>query len=271
MTLLEAIFLGIIQGATEFLPVSSSGHTVLLPALFDMPNPGLDLIAIAHQGTLLAVLVYFWRDLWEILRGVLRGIRQRALLEDADSRLGWYIVLGTIPVAVAGLLLEDFFEEMFARPIFAAGFLLVTAALLFIGERLRSGDIDLRRMDGLDALAVGLVQMLALFPGISRSGSTIAGGLWRGLERETAARFSFLLSVPAIGGAGLLSVIEVVQEGANGQLGLYAATFAAAAISGIFCIHFLLSWLRRHSLIPFAIYTAVFGVAYIALALLGII
>lgn len=271
MTLLEAIFLGIIQGMTEFLPVSSSGHSVLLPALFNMPNPGLDLIAIAHQGTLLAVLVYFWRDLWAIVRGMVRGLRQRALLEDTDSRLGWYILLGTIPAAAAGLLLEDFFEEMFARPIFAAGFLLITAALLFIGERLRSGDIDLKRMDGLDALAVGLMQMLALFPGISRSGSTIAGGLWRGLDRETAARFSFLLGVPAIGGAGLLSIIEAVQEGAGGQLGLYVATFAAAAVSGYFCIHFLLSWLRSHSLIPFAVYCACFGSAYIALALLGII
>ncbi len=271
MTVLEAIFLGIIQGATEFLPVSSSGHTVLVPALLDMSSPGLGLIAIAHQGTLLAVLVYFWRDLWAIVRGVLRGIRQRAYLEDADSRLGWYIVLASIPVAAAGLLLQDFFEEMFARPIFAAGFLLITAALLFIGERLRSGDIELKRMDGLDALAVGLFQMLALFPGISRSGSTIAGALWRGLDRETAARFSFLLGVPAIGGAGLLSVIDAVQGGASGQVGLYTATFIASAISGYICIHFLLSWLREHSLIPFAIYCAWFGVSYIALALLRII
>lgn len=271
MTLLEAIFLGIVQGATEFLPVSSSGHSVLVPALLNMSNPSLDIIAIAHQGTLLAVLLYFWRDLLAILRGVVRGLRQRALLDDPDSRLGWYILLGTIPVGAAGLLLTDFFETMFARPLFAAGFLLVTAALLFIGERLLSGEMELKRMDGLDALAVGIFQMLALFPGISRSGSTMAGGLWRGLDRETSARFSFLLGVPAIGGAGFLSVLEMLQEGASGQLGLYAATFVSSAISGYLCIHFLLSWLRRHSLIPFAIYCACFGVSYIVLALLGII
>lgn len=271
MTLLEAIVLGIVQGATEFLPVSSSGHSVLVPALLNMSTPSLDFIAIAHQGTLLAVLLYFWRDLAAILRGVVRGFQQKALLEDADSRLGWYIVLGSIPVAAAGLLLLDFFQEMFARPIFAAGFLLVTAALLFIGERLLSGDIELKRMDGLDALTIGIFQMLALFPGISRSGSTIAGGLWRGLDREMAARFSFLLGVPAIAGAGFIAIFQAVQEGASGQLALYAATFVSSAISGYVCIHVLLSWLRRHSLIPFAIYCACFGASYIALALLGII
>ena len=125
MTILEALFLGIIQGATEFLPVSSSGHSILLPTLFDMPNPGLDLIAIAHQGTLLAVLVYFWRELWQVFLAVIRGMRLGKPLQEADSRLGWYIILGSIPAAAAGLLLEDFFEEMFARPIYAAGLLLI--------------------------------------------------------------------------------------------------------------------------------------------------
>ena len=269
MTVLEAIFLGIIQGATEFLPVSSSGHSILLPTLFDMPNPGLDLIAIAHQGTLLAVLIYFWRDLWRIFAGVLRGLRSGAPLADADSRLGWFIVLGTIPAGAAGLLLEDFFESMFARPIVAAGLLLVTAALLLIGERLFSGDIEIEEMGGRDALAVGIFQMLALFPGVSRSGSTITGALWRGLDREAAARFSFLLGVPAIAGAGLLAVLDIREAGLGDPLAVYLATFVAAAITGYLCIHFLLTWLRQHSLYPFAAYCAAFGVFYILLALFG--
>jgi undecaprenyl-diphosphatase len=271
MTLLEAIFLGIIQGATEFLPISSSGHSILLPTLFNMPNPGLGLIAIAHQGTLLAVLIYFWRDLWRIFLGMLDGLRRRAPLAIPDSRLGWYILAGSIPAAVAGLLLEGFFEAMFGRPIFAAAFLLVTAVLLLVGERLLSGSIAITEMNGLDALAVGIFQMLALFPGISRSGSTIAGGLWRGLNREAAARFSFLLGVPAIAGAGLLAVLDIRAAGLNGQLEIYAATFAAAAISGYLCIHFLLTWLKNHSLVPFAVYCAAFGLFYILLAVLQVI
>lgn len=271
MTILEAIFLGVIQGATEFLPVSSSGHSVLLPTLVNMPNPGLDLIAIAHQGTLLAVLIYFWRDLWRILLAVLGGLRTRAPLSDPDSRLGWFIVLGSIPAAAAGLLLEDFFEDMFARPIFAAAFLLVTALLLYAGERLLSGNLKIEELDGLDALAVGIFQMLALFPGISRSGSTITGGLWRGLDREAAARFSFLLGVPAIAGAGLLAVLDILEADASGQFAIYAATFIAAAVTGYLCIHFLLTWLRNHSLLPFAVYCALFGAGYLLLALTGVV
>lgn len=271
MTVLQAIFLGIIQGATEFLPVSSSGHSVLLPALFDMPNPGLGLIAIAHQGTLVAVLLYFWRDLWRILQGVVRGLRDRAPLADSDSRLGWYILLGSIPAGAAGLLLEDFFEDMFARPVFAAGFLLVTAALLLIGERLLAGDVDIEKINGLDALAVGFFQMLALFPGISRSGSTITGGLWRGLDREAAARFSFLLGVPAVAGAGVLALVDLISANLDAQIPVYLATFVAAAVTGYLCIHFLLSWLRNHSLYLFAVYCATFGVVYLLLAFTGVI
>lgn len=271
MTILEAIFLGIIQGATEFLPVSSSGHSILLPTLFRMPNPGLDMIAIAHQGTLLAVLIYFWRDLVRVAVAMLHGLRKRAPLGDPDTRLGWFIVLGTIPAAAAGLLLGDFFEEMFARPLVAAGFLMVTALILVVGERMLSGDLTIEKIDGLDALAIGIFQMLALFPGVSRSGSTITGGLWRGLDREASARFSFLLGIPAIAGAGLLAVLDMLKAGTNGQWAAYATTFVAAAITGYLCIHFLLKWLRQHSLYLFAAYCATFGLAYIILSLVGVI
>lgn len=268
MTLLEAIFLGIIQGATEFLPISSSGHTLLVPALLGMDNPGLRLITIAHQGTLLAVLVYFRREFRDIIVAVLEGLQQRRPLAEANSRLGWYLVLGSVPAAVAGLLLEDFFEDVFGRPIYAALFLLFTAAFLLIGERLLRGDKDIVEINGLDALAVGVFQMLALFPGISRSGSTIVGGLWRGLDREAAARFSFLLGTPAILGAGLLALLDLTRLELGSAWGLYLATFLTAAISGYLCIHFLLAWLRTHSLYPFAAYCAAFGTFYLLQALL---
>lgn len=270
MTLLEAIFLGIIQGATEFLPISSSGHTLLVPSLLRMPEPGLSLIAIAHQGTLLAVFVYFWRDLWAIIVGVLQGLQSGRPLANDESRLGWYIVAGSIPAAVAGLTLEDFFESVFGEPMFAAVFLLVTAGLLVAGERLHSGHKELAGMNAGDAVIVGLFQMLALLPGISRSGSTIAGGLWRGLDRATSARFSFLLGIPAILGAGLLALLEIIEAGnVAAQFPAYMATFLAAAVTGYACIHFLLTWLREHGLYAFAAYCAGFGLLYLLLVSLG--
>lgn len=271
MTLFEAIILGIVQGATEFLPVSSSGHTILLPSLFNMNNPGLNMVAITHQGTLLAVIVYFRRDLWDIARGMATGLRRRSPLADADSRLGWYIALGTVPAAAAGLLLEDFFQDVFGRPLFAAIFLLFTAALLVVGERLRTGDLGVDTINGLDALAIGFFQMLALFPGISRSGSTIAGGLTRGLSREGAARFSFLLGVPAILGAGLLALLDVGPAEVVLRWPIFLGAFLAAAITGYACIHLLLTWLRQHSYYPFALYCAAFGALYLLLAALNVI
>jgi len=272
MTLLEAIFLGIVQGATEFLPISSSGHTLLVPTLLRMPEPSLSLIAIAHQGTLLAVLVYFWRDLWAIGSGVLSGLRTGRPLGSEASRLGWYIVAGSIPAAVAGLTLEDFFESVFGKPVFAAFFLLVTAGLLVVGERLRTGHKELAKMSGGDAIIVGLFQMLALLPGISRSGSTITGGLWRGLDRATSARFSFLLGIPAILGAGMLALLDIVEAGNVAvQAPVYVAAFVGAAVTGYACIHFLLRWLREHSLYAFAVYCAGFGLLYLLLASAGVV
>lgn len=264
MNLLEAIILGIIQGATEFLPISSSGHLLLLPSLLDIPIPSLSVAAIVHEGTLLAVLIYFRRDLMAIVSGVLSAVRNGSPLGNPEARLGWFIVVGSIPAAIAGLTLESSFEQIFGTPSIAAAFLLGTALLLVVGERLMSGAKSVDGMNWLDALVIGVAQMLALLPGISRSGSTIAAGLWRGLDRTTAARYSFLLGVPAILGAGALSVLDLLETAdLAGQLPTLAAAFAAAAVTGYACIHFLLRWLRQHSLYGFAIYCAIFGVFYL--------
>jgi undecaprenyl-diphosphatase len=266
VNVVEAIILGIVQGATEFLPISSSGHSVLVPALFGLSEPGLTLVAVAHQGTLLAVLVYFWRDLVAIVRGVLEGLWRRQPLATAEAQLGWKIAAGSIPAAVAGLLFEDFFEDIFGEPRFAALFLLGTALLLVLGERLHRGTKSLSALSWLDAMIVGLFQMIALFPGISRSGSTITAGLIRGLDRETAARFSFLLGVPAIAGAGLLALLDILAAGDLAEnLAVYAATLITAAVTGYLCIYLLLAWLRSHSLYLFAVYCAVLGLAALAI------
>ena len=266
MSLLEAILIGIIQGATEFLPISSDGHLVLVPAVFGLSQPDLVLIGLVHAGTLLAILSYFWRDLLAIARAIFAGLAQRQPFATADARLGYFMVLGSIPAAIVGLLAMDFFEEQFGSPTVAAVGLLVTAAFLVAGERLKSGTKTLDRLTWLDTLIIGSFQVLALLPGVSRSGTTIAAGLGRGLDRPTAARFSFLVGLPAIAGAGLLSILDIFSAQGSLPLGHYAAAFIAAAVVGYGCIAFLLNWVKRHTLYPFAIYCAVAGLLYLLLS-----
>lgn len=296
MQLFRAILLGTLQGATEFLPVSSSGHLVLVPWLLGWPAPGLAFDAVVHWGTALAVVAYFWRDWVSLVGAALRSLRGLALRrlraappegqfsEDAgasaakatvepsqgsdEARLAWFILLGTVPAALIGWLLEDFFEGMFGRPGAAAAFLLVTAALLTASERLGRRERDLDTLTWFDALLVGLAQALAIFPGISRSGATIATGLARGLRREPAARFSFLLATPVILGAGLLKVVDLAHVGGlAAQAPTLVVGFLAAGAVGFGCIHFLLRYLQRRRLYPFAVYCAAVGIACLLVVL----
>jgi len=270
MSIIEAIIIGIIQGATEFLPISSSGHLVLLPEIFNMTNPDLTLIGLVHAGTLLAVLIYFRQDVWNIITAVLRGLAQRQPFAEPDAKLGWLIVAGSIPVGIVGLLFADFFEEIFSSPTIAAGFLLVTAVLLVVGERMLSGKKELAQMTWSDAVVVGLFQMVALLPGVSRSGSTIVGGLSRGLDRSTAARFSFLLGIPAILAAGLQAILEIFSaNGRDFSTGVYVVSFIAAGITGYACIHWLLTWVKKHTLYGFAAYVALFSIIFLAVSFVG--
>lgn len=280
MNLFQAFLLGVLQGATEFLPVSSSGHLVLVPWLLGWDEPGLAFDAVVHWGTALAVVVYFWRDWVSIVTAFFRSLRSvvqrlRAALTgeagggsmSSDAALAWLILLGTVPAALIGFLLEDFFEGMFSRPAAAALFLLVTATLLTVSERLGRRRRELDRLIWVDALVVGLAQALAIFPGISRSGATIAAGLARGLRREPAARFSFLLATPIILGAGLLEVVDLAGVGGlTVQAPTLLLGFLSALVVGFGCIHFLLRYLQRRRLYPFAIYCAVAGVACLLLA-----
>ncbi|MFQ6101484.1 MAG: undecaprenyl-diphosphatase UppP [Anaerolineae bacterium] len=262
-----AFLLGVLQGATEFLPVSSSGHLVLVPWLFGWPAPGLAFDAVVHWGTALAVVVYFWRDWVSLVEAAFRSLVTRSLA-DPQAQLAWFIVLGTVPAALLGYLLNDFFEGMFGRPVAAAGFLLVTAALLAATEWLGRRERDLGQLTWLDALLVGLAQALAILPGISRSGATIAAGLARGLRREPAARFSFLLATPIILGAGLLQVVDLAQTGdLAAQAPALIVGFVTAGGVGFGCIHFLMRYLQRRPLYPFAVYCAVLGSACLLVAL----
>jgi len=277
MDIMRAIILGIVQGLTEFVPISSSAHLVLVPWAFGWDRAGLFFDTMLHWGTLLAVLTYFWRDWIGIARGFWRSLRVRGpwrsaaggRLADPDSRLAWGIILGTVPATLLGLIFNDFFESLFETPTAVAGFLLVTAAFLTASERLGRRTRGLPSLNIPDALAIGLAQAIAIAPGISRSGATIAAGLARGLTREAAARFSFLLATPAILGAGLLQLLEVLLAGADAMWWpAVLAGFLAACISAYLCIKFLLAYLRRGRLYIFAVYCAVVGSAVLLINLL---
>jgi len=270
MNNLQAIVLGILQGATEFLPVSSSGHLVLFPWVLNWSNPGLAFDTMAHLGTLLAVLVYFYHDLIRIIRDWFSHVFMRRPSTE-NSRLAWLLIVGTVPGVVIGLVGEDFFEQLFATPAWVAFFLLVTAAILTVSERLGKREKGADQLVLWEALLIGAAQGLAIAPGISRSGATIAMGLLIGLRRPAAARFSFLLSVPIVFGAGSMQLVKWLTDSAgHATIGILPMIlgFLAAAISGYACVRFLLSYLQRGKLYPFAIYCAVVGVAGLILAAL---
>ncbi|OQY19086.1 MAG: undecaprenyl-diphosphatase UppP [Anaerolineaceae bacterium 4572_32.1] len=267
MTTLQAIFLGILQGATEFIPVSSSGHLVLLPWLLGWPEPGLVFDAIVHWGTVLAVLAVFWRDLGRLLAAGLKSLRTRSLA-DPEARVAWWIVIGTVPAVIVGYLFQDFFASLFGTPIAAACFLLITGLILIASERLGARTREAHEMSWYDALLIGLAQAAAIAPGISRSGATIAAGLLLGVKRTAAARYSFLLSVPVILGAGALSLLDLFSDGVPaGEWPLLIGGFLAAALSGYLCIRFLLNYLRRGRLYVFAAYLWLFGLLNLVVAL----
>jgi undecaprenyl-diphosphatase len=269
MTNLQAIVLGILQGATEFLPVSSSGHLVLFPWALNWPNPGLAFDTMAHWGTLVAVLAVFYRDLVKIVRDWFSQVFMRRPSTE-NARLGWLIIVGTIPGVVLGLIGEDFFEQLFSTPAWVAFFLLVTAAILTVSERLGKRTKEAEQLLLWEVLLIGAAQGLAIAPGISRSGATIAMGLLIGLRRPAAARFSFLLSVPIVFGAGSMQLVKWVMETDPGTAAVLPMVlgFLAAAISGYVCVRFLLSYLQRGKLYPFAIYCTAVGVFSLVLAAL---
>ncbi len=261
MTWWQALLLGILQGATEFLPVSGSGHLVILPHLLNWPDPGLVLDTILHLGTMVAVVLYFWRDFRSLAVAAGESLRERSL-DDPQARIAWGLLLATVPTAFIGWLLEERIEQFFQMPQAAGGFLLVTAALLLLAEYWGRQQRDLETLSWLDALLIGLAQTLAIAPGLSRSGATIAAGLLRGYRRAEATRFSFLLSVPIILGGGLYQLLKLAgAAGAatSSSSGAMLAGFLAAAVTGYLAIAGLLAPVRQHSLWPFAAHCATLG------------
>ena len=255
MNLSEALLLGALQGATEFLPVSSSGHLVLAQNLISgFSQPGILFDVTLHLGTLIAIAIYFWRD----LSGLLTCCGRRGPAAEVERRLLRLLIAGSIPTAIIGLTFKHQVERMFESPALVAGMLLVTGTLLFIADRYRPGTRREESLTTSDAILTGIAQGVAIIPGISRSGSTIVALLLRDVSGETAARFSFLLSMPAVGGAALLSLRDA-EKLVPGELPVYLAGAGVAMIVGMLAIHLLLGVLRRRRLGWFAVYCWLVG------------
>jgi len=271
MTIFQSILLGIVQGLTEFLPISSSGHLVIVPYLLGWEIPVKDAFVfgvLVQVATLVAVIAYFWRDLVMMIKGFYNGIKTKKPLEDSQSRLAIWIIIATIPAGVFGLLVKDIVEAAFSNARVTAILMFVTAILLVIAERVGARRRNLEDMDWKDALWIGFFQALAIFPGVSRSGATITGGMTRDLQREPAARFSFLISIPVMLAAGFLALLDLFKiPNPLDSLLVYIPGFIAAAVVGYLTIRWLLRYLTHHPLYVFAIYCAVVGTLTLILSL----
>ena len=273
--LFQAIVIGIVQGLTEFLPVSSSAHLILIPPLLGWTDPFLNTATfdvMVHMGTLLALVAYFWRDVIRLIVAGFAALRDRSFAGDPDRKLAWLLVVSVIPAAILGALGESFFDNFFRDPdhterLYGICALLIVGALILlaaerVGRRLRS----LEESNLGDAVTIGAAQALALFPGISRSGITIAAGLFRGLKRDAAARFAFLMGIPVIAGAGLWKLREVISAPQGTiEYGSLVAGFVAAAVVGFLAIGLLLRFLRTHSTGIFIAYRIVFAIIVAAI------
>lgn len=258
MTFISAFILGIIQGLTEFIPVSSTAHLLIGQRLFGLgaDSAMFSFLVIVQLGTLVSLFIFYWKDLISIVRATL-DFRHSTL----ERNLGFYIIIATIPALIAGYLLKDAVETLFRQPMLQASIRLFTAAvLLTLAEWLSRKNRTLASMTWLDALFVGIMQIISVFPGASRSGTTISGGMFRGFDRPSAARFAFLISVPVMLAAGGYEMLDVIKMPNLGDfLALLAVGFVTAAIVGWFAIKWLIDYLSHRSLYVFAAYCAVVG------------
>lgn len=270
VNLFQAIVYGIVQGLTEFLPISSTAHLRIVPALFNWDDPGAPFTAVIQLGTTLAVVLYFWRELTHVVTAWFRGLVDSAVRRTLEYRMGWYLILATVPVSVFGLAFSHQIETS-ARNLWVIAITMIALAFAMmwaehVGTRKREEeDLDVR-----DALAVGTAQALALIPGASRSGTTIAAGLFRGLDRPTAARFSFLLSIPAVVLSGLYEARKIGDDGGAGA-GITGVALIFAFVVGLASIVWLMRWISKHSTYLFIWYRIAVGVLLIGLLAGGVI
>lgn len=264
MSTFEAIVLGIVQGLTEFLPISSSGHLRIVPAFAGWEDPGAAFTAVIQLGTMAAVLLYFRRDLTTIARGWLAGLRDASARGTLESRMGWYLIIGTLPIVFFGVIFSGPIEDEARNLTLIGTTLIALGLLLLVAEKVAPHERDVSQVTRRDAIIIGFAQAAALVPGVSRSGATITAGLFLRFKRADAARFSFLLSVPAVVLSGLYQLRDVGGEGAVGFAPTLIATIFAF-VSGYASIAFLLRFLANHSTAVFVAYRVVLGVVVLAL------
>ena len=272
--ILQAIIIGVVQGLTEFLPVSSSAHLIVLPRILGWDDELINsstFVVMLHMGTLAALLLFFWRDVIDLAKAFVALLRERSFGDDPDRKLSLVLLLSLIPAALFGLVFEDFIDDFFYDAVLVIPFILVVGAmLLWVAERVGTRMRDLEHSDYADGVLIGIAQMFALFPGISRSGITIAAGLVRGLKRDAAARFAFLMGIPIIAGAGLWKSRDIVTgEAGDVDLAVLAAGVIAAAVSGWLAIRFMLTYLRDHSTGIFIAYRLVAAAVFMVLLLVN--
>lgn len=271
MSWFEAIILGIAQGLTEFLPVSSTAHLRIVPAFVGWDDPGALFTAVIQLGTMLAVVIFFWRDLVRITGTWLSSLRRPELRGELDARMGWYVIIATIPIGVAGLAFRNQIENG-ARNLYLIGATLIVLGLILLAaEKVGSRTRPLTDVGRRDAIWVGIAQALALVPGTSRSGATITAGLFLGMEREAAARFSFLLSIPAIVLSGLFGLSELINGDGDVSFIALAISTAVSFVVGYASIAFLLRYLVSHSTMIFVVYRVALGALVLALTASGAI
>jgi undecaprenyl-diphosphatase len=272
MTIWQAIILGIIQGLTEFLPISSSGHLILVPwflrwEIFHHPALNKTFDVALHFGTFVGVALYFRADIWRLIRGWLRSIAQRSLGGDPYRRLSWLIIISTIPGALAGVKFADVIEQKLGAPLLIGALMVGVGVVLAVAELASRQRRELENVGWWDAIVIGLAQAVALAPGTSRSGITMAVGLFGNMKRETAARYSFLISIPIIGGAAAVKGLHLAKHGLPQGMALpFLFGVISAALSGYLVIRFFLAYLQRHTLYPFVAYRVVVGALVIYLA-----
>ena len=265
MDILQAIIIGLVQGLTEFLPVSSSAHLIFAQQALGVTDVGLAFDVLLHAGTLVAVVVYFFDDIVNMIKGFLLSLIDLKegkfipeIKKDPYKKLAWLTIIATIPVGIVGVLFNDAIEELFTGLTIPAFLLLITGCLLYVSQRMNSGRIDVRNLSVKEALFMGCGQALAILPGLSRSGTTIAAGLFAGLDKEFAAKFSFILSIPAILGAAVFQLKDL--SGGSVEIGACIAGFIVAVISGYLAISVLLKIVREKSLDIFAYYCWIVGI-----------
>ena len=270
MSYLEAILLGVLQGLTEFLPISSSAHLAIFPQLFGFDDPGASFTAVTQIGTEIAVLLFFWRDIVRIIKAWAISLVRRDQRGDLDARMGWYIIVGTLPIAVMGFLFQDTIKTTFRSLWLIAIMLIVFGLILGIADRINVGE----KLDGdltlKDSLLYGLGQMLALIPGVSRSGATISVGLFRGYRRDVATRYAFLLAIPAVLASGVSQLNDVSLAASPGLPKTLLATLVAFGV-GYVTIGWLLKYLRTRSYLPFVIYRVALGSMVLILLATGVL